>query len=145
MTCYFCSYQWCWICKSIYTSSHYNKLNPFGCPGLQYSNENSRLESCCKSFWYGVVLFLVYLVFSPLYMCLVVPFYVPYLVYKKTKRFRNSCSKSTIHCIGIFICYIFILIAAFILAIPTFICFIVPYRVVKLCRQKYRISKEASQ
>mmetsp|Transcript_29140 Transcript_29140/g.21678 ORF Transcript_29140/g.21678 Transcript_29140/m.21678 type:complete len:109 (-) Transcript_29140:373-699(-) len=33
MTCYFCGYQWCWLCGSTYTSGHFSKLNAFGCPG----------------------------------------------------------------------------------------------------------------
>jgi E3 ubiquitin-protein ligase RNF19A len=31
MTCYFCSFQWCWICGGTYTPDHYVPFNPLGC------------------------------------------------------------------------------------------------------------------
>jgi len=35
MTCSICRYEWCWLCGSTYSSTHFSNLNPFGCPGLQ--------------------------------------------------------------------------------------------------------------
>jgi hypothetical protein len=35
MTCSICTYEWCWLCGSSYSTAHFNSLNPFGCPGLQ--------------------------------------------------------------------------------------------------------------
>ena len=34
MTCYYCGYQFCWICGSTYTPDHFQALNPLGCGGL---------------------------------------------------------------------------------------------------------------
>lgn len=33
MTCGSCQYEWCWICGGKYSSSHYDGMNIFGCPG----------------------------------------------------------------------------------------------------------------
>lgn len=38
MTCRMCNYEWCWLCRSRYTSNHYSPFNPFGCSNLQGSN-----------------------------------------------------------------------------------------------------------
>jgi hypothetical protein len=35
MTCSVCHYEWCWLCGSEYSTTHFSPLNPFGCPGLQ--------------------------------------------------------------------------------------------------------------
>ena len=38
MTCSRCSFQFCWICLSPYTSNHYDNTNLEGCPGMQFTN-----------------------------------------------------------------------------------------------------------
>jgi hypothetical protein len=35
MTCSVCHFEWCWLCGSEYSNTHFSPLNPFGCPGLQ--------------------------------------------------------------------------------------------------------------
>jgi E3 ubiquitin-protein ligase RNF19A len=36
MTCYYCEFQFCWICGATYTSDHFTALNPMGCGGMQF-------------------------------------------------------------------------------------------------------------
>lgn len=33
MTCYYCNFQFCWICGGTYSSEHFKPYNPFGCSG----------------------------------------------------------------------------------------------------------------
>ena len=42
MTCSVCNHQWCWICGANYNSTHFNNLNPFGCPGMQDRHDVTR-------------------------------------------------------------------------------------------------------
>lgn len=44
MTCAKCWYNWCWLCRGRHYSGHYNEMNIFGCPGDQYSKDNSCLN-----------------------------------------------------------------------------------------------------
>ena len=36
MTCYYCEFQFCWICGGTYSYDHYTRFNPFGCSGQQF-------------------------------------------------------------------------------------------------------------
>jgi E3 ubiquitin-protein ligase RNF19A len=40
MTCYFCQFQWCWICGGTYTDDHYVPINPFGCGNQQFAKKH---------------------------------------------------------------------------------------------------------
>jgi hypothetical protein len=42
MTCVCCHYEFCWLCRQHYTGSHFNPMNPFGCAGLQGSDNEKR-------------------------------------------------------------------------------------------------------
>lgn len=42
MTCICCHYEFCWLCRQHYTSNHFNPMNPFGCAGLQGSDNVKR-------------------------------------------------------------------------------------------------------
>jgi len=41
MTCSSCNFQFCWLCNGEYKVGHYDMTNPFGCPGMQFKNEDS--------------------------------------------------------------------------------------------------------
>ena len=68
MTCPKCRYEYCWICKSKYRSSHFEEWNLFGCPGGMYSE-----ISFCKNFWMkiGLLLAIPFILFfvPPIYFC----------------------------------------------------------------------------
>ena len=68
MTCPKCRYEYCWICKSKYRSSHFEEWNLFGCPGGMYSE-----ISFCKNFWMkiGLLLAIPFILFfvPPIYAC----------------------------------------------------------------------------
>jgi len=36
MTCQFCRYEFCWLCRGRYTENHYEVWNFLGCPGAMY-------------------------------------------------------------------------------------------------------------
>lgn len=42
MTCTVCGYQWCWLCRAKYTSTHFDRLNVFGCPGLRSGDNTAK-------------------------------------------------------------------------------------------------------
>mmetsp|Transcript_32277 Transcript_32277/g.36605 ORF Transcript_32277/g.36605 Transcript_32277/m.36605 type:complete len:613 (+) Transcript_32277:150-1988(+) len=38
MTCVRCNFNWCWICRGKIRSGHFDSMNPFGCAGLQFQD-----------------------------------------------------------------------------------------------------------
>jgi len=36
MTCQYCKYEFCWLCRGKYTDNHYEPWNLLGCPGAMY-------------------------------------------------------------------------------------------------------------
>jgi len=47
MTCLFCKYQWCWVCKDTFTGyDHYTAGNPFGCGVGTFDTEVPNW--CCR-------------------------------------------------------------------------------------------------
>ena len=42
MTCGKCKKEFCWLCKNKYSGNHYGINNFCGCPGMQYSERDSR-------------------------------------------------------------------------------------------------------
>ena len=66
MTCQVCKYEWCWLCKSSYSSIHFSALNPFGCPGLQNGDHLSRNWGCFRRSMYRLGLLLLIIVLIPI-------------------------------------------------------------------------------
>lgn len=107
MICVVCKHQFCWICNKDYSHNHYSKFNPFGCPGLQFSEVSLCNYSCRKLnaalFWVFFFLFfpLIYILFL---LCLPVYIYLQRLKsdqetsIKKGIRYEppSSCKKTTI-------------------------------------------------
>ena len=66
MTCQICKYEWCWLCKSSYSTIHFSPLNPFGCAGLQNGEHQSRNWGCFTRFLYRLGLLLLFLILIPI-------------------------------------------------------------------------------
>jgi len=49
MTCKYCNYEFCWLCRGRYTDNHFEPWNLFGCPGALYFDW-LRCPSCCPRF-----------------------------------------------------------------------------------------------
>lgn len=70
MTCYFCDYEWCWLCGSTYTEDHFDGFNPMGCGGMMFTDK--------KHHWALMYLlklgtFLLLLVLYPLILIFLLP------------------------------------------------------------------------
>ena len=39
MTCYYCKYNWCWVCNGEGSSGHWSPINPYGCGAGQFEKE----------------------------------------------------------------------------------------------------------
>ena len=50
MTCSYCKYEFCWLCRKEYKKGHYNRTNIFGgCPGAEHGNSKpDRCKACCS-------------------------------------------------------------------------------------------------
>lgn len=88
MTCSVCKHQFCWLCRKAYAPGHYNKFNPFGCPGLQFGQVTKCGVMCQKTkaflFWFFLILFF------PIVYCL---FLLSAPCYFYLKRLRNKESQ----------------------------------------------------
>jgi len=49
MTCNYCHYEFCWLCRGRYTNNHFEPWNLFGCPGAMYFDW-LRCPACCPRF-----------------------------------------------------------------------------------------------
>ncbi|MFN9907821.1 MAG: hypothetical protein ACK56F_17115, partial [bacterium] len=79
MTCYYCEFQFCWICGETYTSDHFTALNPFGCGGMQFGSNRPSIGIGSMSLLYlkrfliivaGLILVPLALVLGPPFLCL---------------------------------------------------------------------------
>ena len=55
MTCKKCKHQFCWLCLKKYTHHHFRYYNCFGCPGMQFEEEERLVAERAKQ----LVLFLL--------------------------------------------------------------------------------------
>lgn len=63
MSCFVCSYEWCWLCGATYSDLHFSPLNPFGCAGLQ--DQNHARWGGCKIFLWRFMIALGFLIGIP--------------------------------------------------------------------------------
>jgi hypothetical protein len=67
MTCSTCGKEWCWVCgrKAVHHSWHYDDLNVWGCPGMQFVSEFGLMHR------YALYTLRVYSIILVLPLCLV--------------------------------------------------------------------------
>jgi len=61
MTCKFCKYEFCWLCRGKYTSNHFEPWNLMGCPGAMYFPSWLRCPGCCPSSINRLMIFLCFI------------------------------------------------------------------------------------
>lgn len=95
MTCVCCHYEFCWLCRQHYTGSHFNPLNPFGCAGLQGSDNEKRnwpkWRIYARRAWI-LLLWVLLVVFFPVVVCLCPAFYVAAYVVERSMD-RSRCGR----------------------------------------------------
>lgn len=91
MTCSVCSYEWCWLCGSTYSSVHFSPINPFGCAGMQNTNFTS--FGRCKVLVLRILTFLGFLVLFPIVAVLAIIGVGPVLLvtWTNSKFYNSSC------------------------------------------------------
>jgi hypothetical protein len=96
MTCYYCEFQFCWICGGTYTPDHFTAFNPFGCSGQQFSSSNPA-NTALRVLWLYLrrfLLFLVFLIVAPIVLVFAAPIACVAFCLECTKscwRYNNSC------------------------------------------------------
>lgn len=61
MTCKYCKYEFCWLCRGKYTSNHFEPYNLMGCPGALYFPSWFRCPGCCPSYVNRCMIFLCFI------------------------------------------------------------------------------------
>ncbi|CAD8204881.1 unnamed protein product [Paramecium pentaurelia] len=93
MTCYKCQYEFCWICRGKYSSTHYGVFNIFGCaiPGGQVSNikplQNPMLIRVLMIIPKLLLTIIGLLIFLPLFLIYLI-LSAPYKILKRISNFR---------------------------------------------------------
>jgi hypothetical protein len=82
MVCKKCKAEFCWICLSEYSIHHYRYYNCFGCPGLQFGEEEELPEQKCKQAMIFLLSpFILLLLISGFFICL--PLYMIFCLLTK--------------------------------------------------------------
>ena len=90
MTCYYCQFQWCWICGGTYTDDHYVPMNPFGCGNQQYAEK----KVWYIQIWIQLGWLLLSLIMIPLFIAFIVPVGLIALTFEKPLRpVKRKCCK----------------------------------------------------
>jgi hypothetical protein len=95
MTCYYCEFQFCWICGETYTQDHFLALNPLGCGGNQFSNVNPYFGFLGKSWLYfkRFLIFLLVLLLCPFVLVLGPPIGCVAISFAVLNKAMGGCNK----------------------------------------------------
>jgi len=63
MTCKFCKYEFCWLCRGKYTHNHFEPWNLMGCPGAMYYPSWLRCPHMCPRPVHKIMMFLCFIGF----------------------------------------------------------------------------------
>ncbi|KAL4460816.1 hypothetical protein ABPG74_016288 [Tetrahymena malaccensis] len=92
ITCSFCKHEWCWLCKSKYSRSHFEKFNPIGCPGFYKQKQDWPI--------YKIYLYRFFCLIFWIFYCLAIPllffFYISFrysCLFIKKKRHSLGCKR----------------------------------------------------
>eukprot|EP00347_Sterkiella_histriomuscorum_P010756 403375042 len=72
MTCFYCGFEFCWICGGTYTSDHFAPLNPLGCSGYRYGD--GRNVSWMKLLLHRVFKLICLIIIAPFFIICATPF-----------------------------------------------------------------------
>jgi len=108
MTCYYCEFQFCWLCGGTYTSDHFVLLNPLGCGGLQFGNfiGNSRTTHMILVQFKRLLSLILLILAAPFILVFGPPFALCAMVYQCCSRSYNR--GGALKTIGIFLLMIVI-------------------------------------
>ena len=73
ITCAECGYQWCWLCRGKYSSSHFEAGG--GCAGLQFS-DSDWTQNCFCLYGYKLVVFIAFL-----FLYWIIPLFITSIYY----------------------------------------------------------------
>jgi len=120
MTCYYCSYSWCWICGKAYTPDHLAAFNPKGCSGARVPDGKATKKCYGDQVCCSICVILMWLVIVPVFLVFVVPMFVPtYLVFKtRTWKCGNKCFRAILITLMFLLALIFSIPLCFFLVFP---------------------------
>lgn len=133
MVCYYCEYEFCWICGETYSKDHYSQLNPFGCSGSQFKKV-PQANTCQKMFMlylWRFILLIGVIVLGPFIMVLFVPVSLCYLCLEKSKELVADCSLRAIFLILMLPIVFALGLLADVVVIPVGLLFGAPYFALK--------------
>ena len=133
MQCYYCEYEFCWICGETFSKDHYSQMNPFGCSGAQFKNL-AQANSCKKMFMlylWRLLMLIGMILLGPFIMLFFLPVSLCYACIEKSKEcIVDSVIRSVFLVVILPIVFIFGIVADIIVA-PFAIVFGLPYFIIK--------------